>query len=72
MIVCVAEEVKTGKDFYFRSRNEEKRYCTMSLLDIALLAALTAAVTGAVRVCLRRKKKGGCGCGCDGCDGCSR
>lgn len=41
----------------------------MNLWDIALIAVLAAAVTGAVRVTMRRKKRGGCGCGCEDCDG---
>ena len=37
------------------------------LIGLALLALLAFAVRGAVR----RKKRGGCGCGCSGCDACS-
>ena len=40
----------------------------MNAVDIALLALIAAAVIWAVRRSVRRAKRGGCGCGCDGCD----
>ena len=36
------------------------------LIGLALLALLALAVRGAIR----RKKSGGCGCGCSDCSGC--
>ena len=42
----------------------------MNAVDMVLLALITAAVIWAVRRSVRRAKRGGCGCGCDGCTGC--
>ncbi len=39
----------------------------MNAVDILLIAALVAAAVLAVRAVVRRKKNGGCGCGCAGC-----
>ncbi len=40
---------------------------TVNGWDIAILAALAAAVALALRRVLRTRKTGGCGCGCEGC-----
>ena len=42
----------------------------MNAVDMVLLALIAAAVIWAVRRSVRRAKRGGCGCGCDGCTGC--
>lgn len=46
----------------------------MSAADIVVLLLVTAAVVLAVRHSLRARKKrgGGCGCGCSGCTGCDK
>ena len=41
----------------------------MNILDILILLAVGAAVVFAIRG--MRRRKGGCGCGCEGCKGCS-
>ena len=43
----------------------------MNIWDILIVLALVALLTFAVRGAVRRKKRGGCGCGCSGCDACS-
>ena len=35
--------------------------------DVLILALVLAAVAGALCAVIRSKKKGGCGCGCEGC-----
>ena len=42
----------------------------MNIWDILIVLALVALLTSAVRGAVRRKKRGGCGCGCSGCDAC--
>ena len=42
----------------------------MELLAIIILLSHHAGAIFAVRAA--KKKKGGCGCGCDGCTGCDR
>ena len=39
----------------------------MNLWDILLAAAIAAAAGLAVRRVIVNRKKGGCGCGCEGC-----
>ncbi|MBP3736844.1 MAG: FeoB-associated Cys-rich membrane protein [Lachnospiraceae bacterium] len=39
----------------------------MNLWNILLTVLIAAAVILAVVHCIRRRKRGGCGCGCDGC-----
>ena len=39
----------------------------MNLWDILLVAAIAAAAGLAVRRIAASRKKGGCGCGCEGC-----
>ena len=39
----------------------------MNAADILLLALLAAALIWAVVRCVKNAKRGGCGCGCDGC-----
>jgi len=41
----------------------------VKLIDIALIAAVAAALFFALRRTIRVRKSGGCGCGCPGCDG---
>ena len=44
----------------------------MNLADGIILAILAIAAGFAVRTMVRRRKSGGCGCGCEGCTGCPR
>ena len=45
----------------------------MNIWDIALIAAIAAALGFALRRVIRTRKMGGCGCGCEGCaKGCGR
>ena len=39
----------------------------MNIWDIVLLAAIAAAVGLALRKVIANRRRGGCGCGCDGC-----
>lgn len=39
----------------------------MNGVDILLIVVLAAAIGGAVWRTVKRRKSGGCGCGCDGC-----
>lgn len=39
----------------------------MNIVDMILIAAIAAAVIAAVVHIVRSRKKGGCGCGCEGC-----
>jgi hypothetical protein len=39
----------------------------MNLWDILILLLVAAGLGFALRKVLRRKRSGGCGCGCDGC-----
>jgi len=42
----------------------------MNFWDIAILAAVGAAIAAAVVFAVRRRRRGGCSCGCGGCTGC--
>ncbi|MBR3560001.1 MAG: FeoB-associated Cys-rich membrane protein [Oscillospiraceae bacterium] len=42
----------------------------MNAADIVLLLLIAASVIWAVRRSVKRARRGGCGCGCDGCTGC--
>ena len=44
----------------------------MNFVDLVLIVLLAALVGTAIFLSVRRKKKGGCGCGCEGCTGCDR
>lgn len=46
----------------------------MSPADIVILLLVAAALVGAVVHSIRARKKrgGGCGCGCSGCTGCDK
>ncbi len=44
----------------------------MNIWDILIVLALVALLAFAVRGAVRRKKRGGCSCGCSGCDTCGR
>ena len=39
----------------------------MNVWDILLILLLAVIVAAAIRHCIRAGKRGGCGCGCDGC-----
>lgn len=41
----------------------------MKLIDILLILVLAAVIAFAVRRTVKTRKSGGCGCGCDGCNG---
>lgn len=43
----------------------------MNIVDMILIAAIAAAVIAAVVHIVRSRKKGGCGCGCSSCEGCT-
>ncbi len=42
-----------------------------NLSNIIIVAVLLAAVLFALRSVVKKRKSGGCGCGCSGCSGCS-
>ena len=44
----------------------------MGPLDIVLVVLLAAVIVFALRHTLKKKKQGGCRCGCAGCDGCEK
>ncbi|MBQ9061249.1 MAG: FeoB-associated Cys-rich membrane protein [Eubacterium sp.] len=41
----------------------------MNIYDILLIVILAAIIISALVFTIRRKKQGGCSCGCAGCDG---
>ena len=43
----------------------------MQLSDYLILAGVALLIIAALRACFKRRKKGGCSCGCCGCCGCS-
>ena len=43
----------------------------MQLSDYLILAGIALLLVAAVRASVKRRKKGGCGCGCGGCSACS-
>ena len=39
----------------------------MATGDIIIIVMLSAVFAAAIRSAIKRRKKGGCGCGCEGC-----
>ena len=52
-----------------RLRRSHKRRKHMNIYDILLIVILAAIIISALVFTIRRKKQGGCSCGCAGCDG---